>query len=179
MDLSVMELFLSKDNILKHREYMDNLRCKHSVMEKSIPEIMGKKPCEIYRMRLKRSVKQEILPLLINYYSHMTFFDSFSKNDVRHPEIKRYFSSEDDFCYRALEYAKGIEYGFLYVYKDRRGNIKFVSSEEPNDIYAVTEPVLALDVCEHVYFADYGYRREEYLKAAIARLDIAKLLSEK
>ncbi|MBQ8321063.1 MAG: hypothetical protein IJX92_01695 [Clostridia bacterium] len=178
MDSSAMELFLSKDNISKHREYTETLRCKHSVMEKSIPEIAGKTPLEIYRMSLKRSVKCEILPLLINYHSHLTFFDSFAKNDVRHPAIKRYFSSEDDFCYRALEYAKGIEYGFLYVYKDRRGNIKFASSGENNGMYLTTMPLLALDVCEHAYFADYGYRKEEYLKAAVARLDIAKLLSE-
>ena len=177
MDFDVMELFLSRDNILKHKEYSDTLLCKHSVMEKSIPKITGATPAQIYRMRLSYETKIEVLKNLINHLSHITYFNSFSKNDSFCPEIKRQFLSENDFCYRALEYAKGIDYGFMYVFKDKKGKISFASSCNAL-AYISFIPVLAVDVCEHAYFCDYGYEKTEYLKSAIARLNISKLVSE-
>ncbi len=177
MDFDVMELFLSRNNILKHKEYANTLLCKHTVMEKSIPKIVGRTPAQIYRMRLSFDTKKEILGNIADYLSHVTFFDSFSKNDTFCPEIKGQFLSENDFCYRALEYAKGVDYGFMYVFKDKKGKIRFASS--CNTLaYISFVPILALDVCEHAYFADYGYERTEYLKRAIARLNISKLVSE-
>ena len=35
--------------------------------------------------------------------------------------------------------------------------------------------ILSLDVSEHAYFADYGFRREDYIRAAVSRLDLKRI----
>ena len=45
-------------------------------------------------------------------------------------------------------------------------------------IYRLTKTrpdVRAIDVCEHAYFADYGFDKQRYLISALPYLDITKL----
>ena len=37
------------------------------------------------------------------------------------------------------------------------------------------KPLVAIDLAEHAYFGDYGFCREEYIKAAILHLDLSKI----
>ena len=34
---------------------------------------------------------------------------------------------------------------------------------------------LAVDLCEHAYFYDYGFDKKSYLKAALSSLDLSKI----
>ncbi len=170
-----MLLFLTAENIKNHKEYMNTLFAKYMIYEKSISALKGKTPREISKMRLNREDKFKILSLLTEYLSHKSYFSSFAENNTRCPEIKKYFTSEDDFCYRVIECAKKETGGFVYIINDRNGTPCILHSSECTDIFINYTPVLALDLCEHAYFADYGYDKEEYIRRAAARLDISKL----
>ncbi len=170
-----MLLFLTAENIKSHMDYMNTVFSKYMIYEKSISALSGKTAREISKMRLKSDEKREILSLLTEYLSHKTYFSSFAKNNTRYPEIKKYFTSEDDFCYQVIERARHEADGYIYIIKDKKGAPHIVHSSECRDIYINYTPTLALDLCEHAYFADYGYNRDEYIRRAATRMDISKL----
>lgn len=176
MNYKPMLSFLSEDSIKAHNAYLKNLSSRHSVEEKSLPFIKGKSAFEISKMNIDKRVKSEILPLLFDIELHCAYFDSFTENPLPCREIKRYFSSEDDFCYQILTLARRTEYGFVYVVKNSRGEPEIKSTKESQRLL-YQAPLLALDVCEHAYFSDYGFEREEYLKRALSHLDLTKLFS--
>ena len=67
-----------------------------------------------------------------------------------------------------------LPYGFVLVYRfgekiEVRECTDFVSAQR----YAA--PALAIDVCEHAYFMDYGFDRERYLVSALPYLNVAEL----
>ncbi len=175
MDYSSMLTFLTEDNIKNHLSYMRNLKLKHSIVEKSLPEIKGKSPREISRTDMKKSLKSEILPNVINIKSHETYFRSFSSSPSPCREIKKYYSSEDSFCYEALNLAKETDYGFIYVIINERGRPEIKHSGTLPYVYIRENPILALDLYEHAYFSDYGFSRDEYLRSAIAHFDLSKV----
>ncbi len=170
-----MLYFLTQDSIKKHMEYMDTLFLKYSIYEKSIPDLKGKTPAQISRMRIDKSDKENILSLLKEYHSHKTYFNSFAKNDKPCKEIKRFYSSENDFCYRVVERARAVECGYIYILKDKKGVPVIAHSLDISSAYISCTPILVLDLCEHAYFADYGFNRDEYIRRAVSRLDISKL----
>lgn len=170
-----MLLFLTAENLKSHIDYMNTVLARYSIYQKSIPALLGRTPAEICKMKLNKSEKNEILSLLSEYLSHKTYFNSFAENDRPCKQIRRYYSSEDDFCYRVFERARGEHSGFIYIIKDKRGTPNICHSSELPDAYISATPILALDLCEHAYFADYGFNKEEYLRRAVARLDLSKL----
>ena len=170
-----MLYFLTEDSIKGHIEYMNTVFSRYMIYEKSIPELKGKTLSQIVKMRLDKSDKEKIVALLKEYYSHKTYFNSFSKNDKPCKEIKRFYSSENDFCYRAVERARVEDGGFLYILKGRKGSPVIAHTRDMPLLYISYTPILALDLCEHAYFADYGYNKDEYIRRAVSRLDISKL----
>lgn len=170
-----MLFFLTSESIKNHMEYMNTVYAKFSIYEKSIPSLSGKSINEIVRMRLDKNDKENIISLLKEYHSHKTYFNSFAKNDRPCKEIKRFYTSENDFCYRVIERARAERTGFIYIINDRKGKPFVFHSSEREDVYITVIPTLALDLCEHAYFADYGFNRDEYIRRAVARLDISRL----
>lgn len=175
MDYSAMLTFLTEDNIKRHFSYMRTLKLKYSILEKSLPEIKGKTPLEISRMSLKKSVKSEILPNLVSIKSHETYFRSFTANPAPCREIKKFYSSEDAFCYEAFTIAREFDYGFVYVIIDERGRLEIKHTSTLPYVHLREEPILALDLYEHAYFLDYGFSRDEYLRSAISHFNLSKL----
>ena len=170
-----MLLFLSKESISEHIEYMYKIKAEISIIEKSLPGICAKSFAEIMKSKIDFECKKELKEKYTDYLSHKLYFDSFALNDRPGPEIKRYYSSEDSFCYEMLEKSKSARGGFMYVTKEKRRGIRILHSSESKDMFLRCSPLLALDLEEHSYFRDYGFKRELYLRAAISRLNLSLL----
>ena len=115
-----MLLFLSKGSISEHIEYMYKIKAEISIIEKSLPGICAKSFAEIMKSKIDFECKKELKEKYTDYLSHKLYFDSFALNDRPCPEIKRYYSSEDSFCYEMLEKSKSARGGFMYVTKEKR-----------------------------------------------------------
>ena len=170
-----MLLFLSKDGILEHMKYAENTRLQISILEKSYPEICGKSFEEVMKCKIPRQHKIELQERKVECLSHELYFKSFDVNDKPCREIRKYFPSENSFCYEVLEMAKRHKNGFLYVFRDEPRGVKMLHSSDRRIPFLNYVPGLCLDLEEHSYFADYGFRREDYLRSAIAHLDLSLL----
>lgn len=174
MNTYPMRSFLSQENIKLHTDYLKTLRDKHSINEKSIPDIKGKTPAEISGLDIKKNIKSEILLNIITIKSHETYFSSFACAPSICPELKKHYSSEAAFLFELFCAAKGTDSDFLYVFVERNRPV-IRPSREAHGVYISTCPVLALDLCEHAYFLDYRFRRDEYIHQAIEHLDLSLL----
>lgn len=171
--------FLGEKSILLHKEYLSAERARLSIFEKSVPKIKGCTLSEIYAMRsLCREDKRELLTHLVNIAMHELYFSSFTSAPMPCKEIKEYYSSENAFLYEALLLGKGKRRGFLYFYRDRRGKPVVGYTESGVDVLVSKTPILAVDLCEHAYFLDYGFDSGEYLRRALGFLDIARLVAK-
>ncbi|MBO5906844.1 MAG: hypothetical protein J6Q85_01640 [Clostridia bacterium] len=177
MDTSVLELFLTKENITDHFSYLKGLRLRYSILEKSIPEIKGKSVCEIYRMRIKQEIKNEILPLINSIICHKIYFSSFSERPATCSKIKELYISEPSFLYELYEIGRSANGGFLLIGRDGVAPRVTVCSDFSASIPSGV--CLALDLCEHAYFLDYRFAKEKYLKAMLQFLNLSRLYEEK
>ncbi len=172
MDKNAMRGFLSERNLELHVEYLENLRLKTSIFVKSGVDIAGKSLRELSRMRLGVD-KEEILALAKDVYYHELYFASFGMGGSRAAERGSRYSSVAGFLYELERAAMRHCGGFLLVYQDGEGAIIGHSSEPPPR--RAGEPRLALDLCEHAYFLDYGFDKLSYVRAALARLELSKI----
>ncbi len=169
--------FLSKESIKAHIEYMNTQKHKNSVIEKSYPTLLGKSPEKLLKMHLPKDAEREVRENCISYLSHKCYFSSFAENDKPCPAVKKYYSSENALLYEVLELAKNSGEGFIYIFAATASPPRIAYSEDCRGVFTKYTPTLALDICEHAYFADYGFNRDLYLRNAVSRLDIAKLFS--
>ena len=70
-------------------------------------------------------------------------------------------------------------HGFIYIFSAGGSSPRILHSSDIPRVFERDTPTLALDISEHAYFADYGFERDNYLKSAVARLDINKLFLPK
>lgn len=168
-----MRSFLTEENILLHKEYMKTLRLRHSIMEKSIPEIKNKSISEIEKMRISTSVKDEILPNLREFLAHELYFRSFSQGKLYSDAVKRYYSSVEAFLYEIYLVASSNIFGFVFVFLDEREKIIILHSEDKKRMKL--PPKLAIDISEHAYFLDYHFEKDKYIRSAISNLDLSLL----
>ena len=171
--------FLSEKSVDLHKEYLSTERAKLSILEKSLPSFSGKGFYEIYTMRhIKHSDKEEMLTRLSNIKMHELYFSSFTQTPMPCEKIKKYYTSESAFLYEAWLLGREKKFGFLYFYLDRRGKPCFDFADEGFDAFFKATPLLALDLCEHAYFLDYGFDSGEYLRRALGFLDIVRLVAK-
>lgn len=174
----IMEHFLSKEAIVEHLSYYNNLRLGYSILEKSIPGIAMKSPREIFKMSLPREELNDILPYIINLKSHYLYFSSFVGAGAPIPQIKGYYSSEEDFIYRVYTAAKNAVGGFLFVGVDRAGIPSLETVYPFERALPKIRPALCIDMQEHAYFSDYGFNCEGYLKNLLPYLNLSAVFSE-
>ena len=149
MNFKALNTFLSEENIRRHEEYLNSLRLKLSILEKSDPTVM----------RIGSQIRREVAELALEIKSHEKFFDSFCLDQrTGHEQIK----------YEIYCQAMRREYGFLYIYYDRGIKLSF---DMPR-----AEKCLCIDLYEHCYFLDYGFKKDKFLKNCISHLDLARLL---
>lgn len=175
MNFKVLNFFLSEENIKRHIEHLRTLRLRYSVLEKSLPELKERTMTDIARSGINRRIKDEALELLWLIKSHELFFNSFSENPLWHEEIRKHNSSREKFVYDLLMEAKGKDCGFLYVYPDKQKRLLTVYADRFDGAFVKYEPSLCLDLYEHTYFADYGFKKEKFLRNALAYLDTGRL----
>lgn len=165
--------FLSERNLEMHREYLNDLMLKFRIFEKSYPEIVGKDIDGIYRTLSNREERKSAVSLLAEIEAHKLYFSSFTSEKIQSSRIKKQFGSTPQFIYELRVIAKTSKSGFLIVYEDSSG-IKLYCGDKYDSIIAKGKSLLALDLCEHAYFYDYGFRREEYILNAISHFDFSK-----
>ena len=103
------------------------------------------------------------------------FFVSFSHSPYPAADaVRRAYGSEANFLNEVYKQAMSLPYGFLLFYSFG-GRIVVRECTDLCSAYYRSAPVLALDVCEHVYFSDYGFDKERYLLAALPYLDLTRL----
>ena len=177
MEYSGIRNFLSEDSILLHLSYLKQLRASLSLMKKYYPELEGKTAFDLASGSHRLRVPGEIASVAVNCLLHDAYFSSFTDTPRPSRPIKKYYSSENAFCYEILSRAERAECGFVYALRDKRGEVRIISDEFCK-IPLTSETVLAIDISEHAYFSDYGFRREEYLRRALSYLNLAKLFPE-
>ncbi len=171
-----MLTFLSRDNIMLHLSFLEKLKLKYSILEKSYEGIKGKTLVQIPKLRIPIDVREEAIATLSEIESHNLYFSSFSDKTYVCKEIREYYSSEEAFLYEIFEEAVKSKGNFLFVCRDGRGKPMIFSDKSFAELYQKYKPLLALDLCEHSYFIDYGFDREEYLRRAVGKLDLLKLI---
>jgi superoxide dismutase len=175
MDHTALYTFLSESNVKRHLDYLNTLKLRLSILEKSIPKIKGKELREILSMNIPKSQKEEIIPLSLEILSHKLYFSSFTAEPKPSPTIRKYYFSESGFCYEMLKAAKNYTQGYLYIFKDKRGKPCFNITSAPDLFFFDLTPILLIDLYEHAYFTDYGFEKESYIKGALSRLDLFRL----
>ena len=175
MDISGLRSFLSEENIKMHQGYLKNLKLRYSLSEKSIQNLKGKSMDEVRRMGIKKSVKEELLALLSEIKLHECYFRSFSSASSTSELIKKHYGSDSSFRYELLVCARESPGDFLCVFLRGRSTPEIRACRKDFLAHRAEMPSLALDLCEHAYFFDYGYGKEAYLRAAISHLDCSKL----
>ena len=156
MSDQAMRMFLSEENIKRHKEFVNSLRLKRSILEKS----------DSKAMRIDGRLKREAEYLDWQIKSHELFLGSFSS------AVKRSAKGES-IRYKLYLECMDHENGFLYIYFDRGLRTKSVADNWsiPNK-----EKCLCLDLYEHCYFLDYGFKKDKFLKNMLPYLDIERLL---
>ena len=168
-----MRAFLTEENILIHKEYMRTLRLRHSIMEKSIPQIKGKDILELQRSHFSQTVRDDVIPNLREYIFHQIYFESFGGTATMPLRLKKLYSSAQAFLYDVYLLASKKNEGFILIFSDDRGEVRMMHSDDVKRLRSL--PKLALDVSEHAYFLDYRFDKEKYLRSALSCLNIALL----
>ena len=169
----VMRLFLSENSIRGHKEYLAELKLKYSVLVKSEPRLSDLSLDKIHKQNLKNDIKIEAVTLLSEIKAHEIYFSSFCECVGKNEKIKKKYTSADSLRYEIFSCARRAHTGFLFVFLER-GGVRIEARDKP-PYFSIRTPTLALDLCEHSYFLDYGFRRDEYLRQAMGYLDLSKI----
>ncbi len=164
--------FLSKNSIIRHKEYLKNLNLNYSILEKSNPKLSGCSSGEILKLRIGAEEKCEAYKLKREIELHELYFKSFdmysSPQSRKGAEavrlIELFYSAKEDL--KQTENPK-----FLCFYINRHGEIAY------NIVESYSSPPLygefaAIDLFEHAYIFDYGYNREKYLEEAFRFINL-------
>ena len=175
MNILAMKLFLSEDNIKRHIEHLREKRLKYSILEKSIPQLEGKSINDIVRLNIDRNIKDEAISLLWYIKSHESFFNSFTEEHTKCDKVLAHYSSLESFLYDVYTEALEHNNGFLYIYLDRQGKPRWIFSDKCEGAFIRYEPILTLDLYEHVYYLDYGFQKKRFLHNALMYLNLSSL----
>lgn len=167
-----MEL-VSKSALAVHREYLRTLNLRHSLFEKSYPTILGK-PLDDYKSiySIPRNEREELYRLKGEILAHRLYFSSFF-GDGRKAIITDGFRERcTELKYRILCDSLCSD-GFLIIFTDG-GRVEHYAGQNYHRLIEKGSLLLALDLCEHAYFYDYGFDKESYVKKAVSMMDFRK-----
>ena len=167
-----IERLISDRALDMHKEHVRDLKLRLSILEKSYPELAASECRDI--MRLRSKYKREAVFLKCEIKMHELFFSSFGEGYQRSSKIKEQFGSESGFLYEILSFArdKKCDYILISLTKRERIAFNFGASEL---LLSDGVPLLCIDLCEHAYFLDFGFQREEYLKRVLPYLNLAAI----
>ena len=169
-----MHSFVSERNYAMHREWAEREALRLSVLLKDVGEV-GAPYARVKLLCRRGKIGAEAPELYASVALHRTFFDSFSPYcNLPSAYARSRFGSEAALINSLYTMALGQRCGFVALVKTKEG-ARAVGSERCSDILESGEPLLAIDVCEHAYYGDYGFGREEYVRRALMHLDLARL----
>lgn len=169
--------FLSESTQRIHKEYLNTQRLRYSILLKSEPQLIGLEAVDIQRSRgIKRDIKEEAVGQLSEIKAHELYFSSFGECGGRSDTIRARYGSENSFLYSTMRSALSFGEGYCFIVKSQNG-IFALNTKSAKTVYLDSRisPVLCIDLYEHAYFCDYGFKREEYLNAALSHLDLKRL----
>ena len=166
--------FLSEANVALHKEYLRTLKLKRVIFEKSYSGISDVGFKREYELNIPRSEKDELFELNRKIISHELFFSSFGASGRRCEAVKNAYGSEAKFLYVLLCGCLESRGEFMYIFLDKNGEIRFTDDYRKLKVI----PKIAVDLCEHAYFYDFGFDRHEYLRKALSRLDLLKIANK-
>ena len=167
--------FLDDESQRLHKEYLNELRIKYSILEKENEAIIGKSYEGLLRMPLKNADREEALRSFCEIRLHELFFSSFC--DTPFPAstiVKRQYKSEAALLNLLFREGRKSGVGFLSIGIKGELVCPFISCDV-REHFKNGEPLLAIDLFEHAYFLDYYFRKEDYLKQALTYLDLSLL----
>lgn len=170
-----MNEFLSEENLSLHKEYIRTKRLRYSIIEASFPSLSSADVGRIYRMKIPTRDKRDAIELMAEIKLHDIFFSSFTESPyARSPVVSMRYGSEANFLNTVFRAAMSGRDGFVTIFCSGDDiTVDFV--RECERAFRSYTPMLAVDVCEHAYFMDYGFDKERYLLSALPYLDIARL----
>lgn len=172
MNIKAMNMFLSEVNIMRHAEYLRNIRLKLSILEKSVPHLRELAREETFMSIKNKDLRKEAYELLTDISCHECFFSSF----VCTPSNKKITSlgkTREALLYDIYFLSMQRKGGFACVYIDR-GSIKIGYWDNTTQTKFI-RPILAIDLDEHSYFYDYGFDKDRYIRTALTYLDTDRL----
>lgn len=171
----IMLRFISEENYSMHVEYVNALKVKLSALTKIVPALDRPEALSAKRRTRDRELLNGI-KLIGEIRLHEACFKSFGEREFqRSVGAERAFGSSAELLGRLCKLAIGIPYGFVGVTVDKKRRINVFSLTDFAQLESSVTPVLAVDVCEHAYFMDYGFDKERYLKRALAYLSVERL----
>lgn len=172
MDFSPLYSFLSEEGLSAHRAYHERLKLEYSILEVSEPALRGVAFTDIPFLRIDRELRCEAYEKRRRIDLHELYFSSFRANAAKYEYIPPSFRSAAEMAYELFCLASESESAdFLVVTGDKvTGRVDFTTDRRLSKRQL---PLLALDLCEHAYFQDYGFSREKYLKNAVSHLDFS------
>ena len=164
--------FLSERAVCLHKEEIEKQKLKYSVLEISIPEIYG---CELKDILKKRfSCKDELLSIKGEIICHGLFFASFGVPYQSSSAVRAGYRTEASFLYEVSQKAKNDGIKFLVISKND-GKVNVTPISDFREIFKIKNPTLSIDLCEHAYFLDYGFLRDEYITGLLPYLNLSYL----
>lgn len=163
--------FVSEENYAKHKAEVEKRRLRLHVLEKNCPEAPRLDAAGIMRRQRRIPDAVSMASLRADVDLHRLYFDSFSERVmIPSTAAKSFFGSEAALLSSMLREGMKLAYGFVCLVRDKRGVLSVRASSELLQLYDNAQPILAVDVCEHAYYGDYGFDKERYLKAALPHL---------
>ena len=165
-----MRNFLSDEAIRRHREYVETLKRAYSFYQNGIPELSTASPAELSRRKYRE--KERIVALYNELRLHEIFFNSFRTEGEEYPNG---FSPTElsTLRYRLYDTCMSAKGGFVILKRHGKEiRVEHVSNFETSDAE------LAIDMCEHAYFLDFGFDKTSYIVSLIPKLRMSRLSSE-
>lgn len=169
--------FIGENTARLHKEYLNTLMLKYSILKKSASELSGLSVSDIKKNRgIRSEIKAEAIALLSEILAHELYFSSFGIQGARCERIKSIYGSESSFLYSVLREALNFGEGYCFIVESGNG-IYAKNTKAPREIYLNDRisPKLCIDLYEHAYYGDYGFDREAYLSRALYSLNLSKL----
>ncbi len=169
-----IEQFISEGALKKHRDYAESVRLCEQV-KRSGKTFDDRSLMQLYRQRTKASVAP-LYADAVESFSHTLYFSSFCMYPTVSDEFCGRFGGLTSFFHRLFTEACEAR-AFFYIGTDAHEHL-CLSDDIGVFLRKNRLPALAVDVCEHAYFTDYGFDKIAYIRAAVGHLDVGCLLTD-
>ena len=167
-----MERFLSEETICLHKGYLNDLRLRCSVMEKSFSEFKDRDASRIFKMRHR--YKDEMLSIKGEILCHELFFNSFGSTFQASDAVRDCYRTEASFLYEAFKVSSEARAGYTVISAEK-GRVSIDLICDAKEIFKIKNPILCIDLFEHSYFADYGFDKDRYISNLLQYLELSAI----